>query len=68
MSPEEHYFENLLFAFARGGNDCYDKVVENDPNLEWFNADVKEAIETCAIYVIDCCEWDKDNVNKLLNQ
>lgn len=66
MSPEEHYFENLLFAFERGGNESFDKVVENDSNPEWFNDDVKKAIETCAIYVIDCCKWDKGNVNKLL--
>ena len=66
MSPEEHYFENLLFAFANGGIDYYDRVTENDSNLEWLSADVKKAIETCAIYVIDCCKWNEDNVNKLL--
>ena len=42
MSSEEHYFENLLFAFARGGNDCYDKAVENDDySLEIINSSVK---------------------------
>ena len=68
MSPEEHYFENLLFAFAKGGNEFYGKVVENDSNPKWFDADVKKAIETCAVYVIDCCEWGKDNVSKLLDK
>lgn len=66
MSPEEHYFENLIFAFAKGGLDEYDKVVENDCNTKWFSQDVKHAIEICAIYVIDCCQWNKDKVSELL--
>lgn len=66
MSPQEHYFENLVCAFARLENEGYNNVKKHDSNPEYFGQDVKEAIEICAVYVIDICNWDKEKVTKLL--
>lgn len=66
MSAEEHYFENLLAAYARGGLDMYNKISESDSNLEELDVEVKEAIETCAIHIIELCEWDEKEVGKML--
>lgn len=67
MSNKEHYFENLLFAYKDGGRDSFYKCMENDSNIKSITADAKDAIETCAIYVIDCLDWDKDKVWTLLD-
>lgn len=64
--PEEHYFENLLFAYAKYDDEGYDKVKQNDSNIEYFDQDVKQSIEICATYVIDCCDWDKEKLSKFL--
>ena len=66
MSHEEHYFENLLFAYSRGV-DMYDKVKENDSNIRYLTADIKHTIETCASYVIDCCGWDSGVLGHFLH-
>ena len=66
MSNEEHYFENLLFAYSRGGVERYDKVKEHDSNIQYLTNDVKRAIETCASYVIDCCNWNPEVIGDFL--
>ena len=68
MSSQEHYFENLMYAFARFGHEGYNNTQKYDINCKYFEQDVKEAIEICATYVIDICNWDKEKVTKLLNQ
>lgn len=69
MSPVEHYFENLLFTFAKHGlSKEYDEIKKNDSNIQYFDQNVKDAIETCTTYIIDCCNWDKNKVNELLDQ
>lgn len=55
MSNEEHYFENLLYAYARGGYEGYDRCKTYDSNIGYLSDDVKRAIEICVSYVIDCC-------------
>ena len=67
MSNEEHYFENLLFAYSRGGIETYDKVTENDPNIRYLTDDVKRSIEICATYVIDCCNWEQNVLGDFLS-
>ena len=66
MSNEEHYFENLLFAYSRGGDDM-NKVKKNDSNIQYLDNDVKHAIETCATYIIDCCGWDSSVLRDFLH-
>lgn len=68
MSPEEHYFENLLFAYSNGGRDAYRKCKDNDNNTRYFSEETKRAIETCAIYVIDVCNWEQETVKQFLEQ
>ena len=63
MSNQEHYFENLLFAYTRG---TYDECHRFDSNIKWLTDEEKAAIETCATYIIDCCNWDKDVVKAFL--
>ena len=66
MSNEEHYFENLLFAYSRSGVEMYDKVKENDSNIQYLGNDVKRAIEVCATYIIDCCGWESEVLGDFL--
>lgn len=66
MSNEEHYFENLLFAYKRGGAERYDQCKKDDSNIMYLSDDVKRAIETCASYVIDCCGWEKEILDDFL--
>lgn len=66
MSNEEHYFENLLFAYSRGV-EMYDKVKENDSNIQYLDNDVKRAIEICASYIIDCCGWNSSVLGDFLH-
>jgi hypothetical protein len=66
MSAEEHYFENLLTAYARGGFELYNKISECDSNLEELNTETKETIQTCATYVIEHCDWDEKAVERML--
>ena len=67
MSTQEHYFENLLYAFKRGGFENYEKCKEHDLNIEYLSSEEKAAIEICAYYVLDCCEFKQDNVTFFLN-
>lgn len=67
MSNEEHYFENLLFSYKRGGQERYDLCKKIDSNIEYLNEDIKKAIEICASYVIDCCGWRKEDLGKFLD-
>lgn len=68
MSPQEHYFENLLFAFVRGGREQFNKCKENDKgNLHWLDDNESKAIVTCAIYIIDCCNWNPEVVGDFLH-
>lgn len=66
MSNEEHYFENLLFSYKRGGVDQYNMCKQNDSNIQYLSSDVKRAIETCASYVIDCCGWKPGDLGDFL--
>ena len=66
MSNEEHYFENLLFAYSRGGSDQYDKLKKIDSNIQYLSEEAKHAIEVCASYIIDCCGWEKDTLGDFL--
>ena len=66
MSPEEHYFENLLFAYKRGGIEQYERCKETDSNTQYLSQDTKRAIETCASYVIDCCGWKPEDLEDFL--
>lgn len=66
MSPEEHYFENLLYAYKRGGNGSYETCRENDVNTQYFSKETKLAIETCAAYIIDCCGWEQNVLEDFL--
>jgi len=68
MSPEEHYFENLLFKYARDGHvDYVSDLLPLDSNLSSFSYSVRKAIEACATYVIECCGWDKEVLDSFLN-
>jgi len=67
MSDQEHYFENLLFAYARSdGSKFIEDLIPNDSNLKYFGPEVKKAIETCAVYIIDCCNWNPKVVGDFL--
>ena len=66
MSPEEHYFENLLFAYKRGGDGSYETCREKDANIKYFSNETKLAIETCAAYIIDCCGWEQNTLGDFL--
>ena len=66
MSPEEHYFENLLFSYARGGKEQYIKCKTHDLNVPYFSEEIKHAIETCSTYIIDCCGWKQDTLQNFL--
>ena len=66
MSNEEHYFENLLFSYKRGGSDQYELCKCKDSNIQYLNDDVKRAIEICASYIIDCCGWNQDDLGDFL--
>ena len=66
MSPQEHYFENLLYAYKRGGDGSYETCRENDINTQYFSKETKLAIETCAAYVIDCCGWKQSVLEDFL--
>jgi hypothetical protein len=66
MSPEEHYFENLLHAYKDGGDKQYEKRKSDDRNPQYFSKETKAAIETCAIYIIDCCGWEQDTLEDFL--
>ncbi len=66
MSNEEHYFENLLFAYKRGGIEQYERCKETDSNIQYLSQDTKRAIENCASYLIDCCGWEKETLNDFL--
>jgi len=67
MLPQEHYFENLLFAFKETGHKGFDDCQERDRNLEYLSKDEELAIRICATYIIDCCDWDQELVAKLLD-
>lgn len=66
MSPEEHYFENLLHAYKNGGGEQYEKCKSSDCNPRYFSKETKKAIETCATYIIDCCGWEQDTLGDFL--
>jgi len=66
MSNEEHYFENLLFAYKRGGIEYYERCKETDSNMQYLSQDTKRAIEICASYVIDCCGWKPEDLGNFL--
>lgn len=66
MSNEEHYFENLLCSYKRGGQEQYDLCKKIDSNIRYLGNDVKRAIEICASYIIDCCEWKPGIVGDFL--
>ena len=65
MSNQEHYFENLLFAYVRG---YYDECHKTDSNIRWLTDDEKKAIEMCATYIIDLCGWNRDAVRSFLER
>jgi len=68
MSPQEHHFENLLVAFAKGGRDSFYNCEKHDNgNLQWLDDNERKAIVTCAIYIIDCCNWNPDVVGDFLH-
>lgn len=67
MSNEEHYFENLLFAYARGGYGSYDQCKKDDSNIRYLSDDVKRAIEICVSYVVDCCGNDEEWLKAFLD-
>lgn len=59
MSNEEHYFENLLFAYANSDGHTYvNELIPNDSNLRYLTKEQVFAIQTCAVYIIDCCGWN----------
>ena len=66
MSPEEHYFENLLYAFASGGMEAYHKQEEIDSNTQYFSKETEQAIKICADYFLDCCDWLPHNTKCIL--
>ena len=66
MIPEEHYFENLLYAYKQGGDASYEACRENDVNTQYFSKETKLIIETCAAYVIDCCGWEQSTLGNFL--
>ena len=66
MSNQEHYFENLLFSYKRGGSEQFESCKQNDSNIKYLSTDVKRAIEICASYVIDCCGWEQDTLGDFL--
>ena len=65
MSCEEHYFENILYTYKRTGD--WKKAIDDKLNTDELSIEVIDAIQTCAIYIIDVCNWNKDNVAKLLS-
>lgn len=67
MSNEEHYFENLLFAYARDGYGGYDQCKKDDSNIKYLSDDAKRAIETCVSYVVDCCGWKEEWLKAFLD-
>ena len=67
MSNEEHYFENLLFAYSKGGMEQYDLCKQKDSNIQYLDEKVKFAIESCASYIIDCCDWQKEYLGAFLS-
>lgn len=67
MSNEEHYFENLLFAYKRGGIELYEICRQTDSNTKYLDDSVKKSIEMCAIYVIDCCNWEQNVLGDFLS-
>lgn len=65
MSPQEHYFENILFSFKNGQS--YDEAVVDKSNTQWLTIEEINAIQTCALYVINnICDWSKDKMEHIL--
>ena len=67
MSAEEHYFENLLCAYIRHSDQYINELLPDDPNIKWFSKETKRAIEICASYLIDCCNWDPNVLSNFLD-
>lgn len=65
MTCEEHYFENILYTYKRTGD--WENAIDDKLNTDELSTEVIDAIQTCAIYIIDVCNWNKDNVAKLLS-
>ena len=66
MSSQEHYFENLLFSYKRGGGEQYEMCKQNDSNNQYLSNNVKRAIEIWASYVIDGCGWKPEDLGDFL--
>lgn len=63
MSPQEHYFENILFRYKDTG----ELQLEDESNTHWMTWEEILTIQKCAIYVIDnLCGWDKEKVKHIL--
>ena len=66
MSPVEHYFENILFHYVKtdGKESTYRY---DDTNTRYFSPEVKQAIQECAVYIIDCCNWNPAVIKDFLD-
>ena len=63
MSPQEHYFENILYNYKRTGK----LQLEDEANTHWMTWEEIQAVQKCAIYVLDnICKWDQKNVEHIL--
>lgn len=62
MSNVEHYFENILFCYART-----EEFPINDSNIKYLSEDEIKTIETCASYIIyDICNGSSDQLSVIL--
>lgn len=62
MSNIEHYFENILFYYAKT-----EEFPIKDDNIKYLSKDEKEAIEICAQYIIyDLCDGSGDKLAIIL--
>lgn len=62
MSNIEHYFENILYYYART-----EQFPENDSNIKYLTEDEKRSIEYCAQYIIyDICDGSGDQLSTIL--
>lgn len=54
MSNAEHYFENLLYKYARSENEkeSLSRIIDSpDVNKDYLTTEQKETIEMCFVYL-----------------